>query len=202
MSKLVINMDGMFDFFLYYNRIAEEMPNECNLCEIGLADGDSMLYLAKRLHELGKIFKIYGVDSMDYGSFEQMKKIYTNIIKSGLGEFIEIIPKESLEAAKDFNDGFLDFIFIDSSHRYEPTKAEIRAWYPKLKDERLLAGHDYRTPEVSKAVTETIPLYVTRTDIPDRIFEAERFLLDEVPTDRGYGIWECRKDFYKKLNNQ
>lgn len=201
MSELKINMDGMFDFFLYYNRIAEEMPNECNICEIGLADGDSMLYLAKRLHQLGKSFKIYGVDSMDYGSFEQMKTIYTNIIKSGLGEYIEIIPKESLIAADDFNDGYLDFVFIDSSHTYDGTKAEIKKWYSKVKDLGIMAGHDFLGhEEVYKAVTETIPLFVTRNDIPDRVFDAERFLLDAVETDRGYGIWECRKDFYKKLN--
>lgn len=65
----------------------------------------------------------------------------------------------------------------------------------------FLSGHDFiGHPEVYKAVTETIPLFVTRNDIPDRVFDAERFLLDEVKTDRGYGIWECRKDFYKKLN--
>ena len=32
----------------------------------------------------------------------------------GLGEFIEVIPKNSVEASKDFNDGSLSFIFLDS----------------------------------------------------------------------------------------
>lgn len=195
MSELI-----MFDFQQYYNRIAEEMPSDCRILECGVANADSALYLAKRLAAHNKTFTLYMVDSLDYGGYFQLCTIYENIIKSGLGECIKVIPKESIIASNDFNDGFLDFIFIDSSHTYEGTKAELSKWYPKVKDGGIFAGHDFKAPEVYKAVTETIPLFITRTDIPDRIFDAERFLLDEVPTDRGYGIWECRKDFYKKLN--
>lgn len=189
----------MFDFAAYYNRIAEELPSGCRVLECGVANGDSALYLAKRLSEHNKTFTLYMVDSLDYGGYFQLCTIYENIIKSGLGEYVKVIPKESLVAADDFNDGYLDFVFIDSSHTYLGTKAEIPKWYNKVKDDGILAGHDFNAPEVYKAVTETIPLFVTRTDIPDRTFDAERFLLDEVKTDRGYGIWECRKDFYKKL---
>lgn len=190
----------MFDFSSYYDRIANEMPNDCKCCEVGIANADSLIYLAKQLHRLGKTFKLYGIDNMDYGSYEQMKTIYTNIIKSGLGEYIEVIPKDSVTASKDFNDGFIDFLFLDSSHQYQETKDSIYAWFPKIKDGGTLSGHDYfGHEEVFKAVKETIPLYITRNDIPDRHFDAEQFLY-EIQTERGYGIWECKKDFYKKLN--
>jgi predicted O-methyltransferase YrrM len=191
----------MFDFHSYYDRIAAELPSGCRIAEIGVADAHSALYLAKKLKEHNKAFTLYMIDSLDYGGTFQLCTIYENIIKSGLGEHIKVIPKDSLEAAKDFNDGYFHMVFIDSSHTYEGTKLEIPAWYEKVVDGGILAGHDFiGHPEVYKAVTETIPLFVTRNDIPDRVFDAERFLLDEVKTDRGYGIWECRKDFYKKLN--
>ena len=191
----------MFGYSQYYQRIADELPSGCNVVEVGCADGISAIYLAQELHKRNKTFKLYMIDNMDYGKYEQMKTIYTNIIKSGLGEYIEVIPKDSVTASKDFNDGYIDFLFLDSSHEYQETKDSIHAWFPKIKDGCILSGHDFiGHPEVYKAVTETIPLFVTRNDIPDRVFDAERFLLDEVKTDRGYGIWECRKDFYKKLN--
>lgn len=189
----------MFDFSHFYDRIAKELPNDCKVCEIGVADGHSALYLAERLHHYGKKFKLYMVDSMDYGGFEQMKTIYQNIIKSGLGEFIEVVPYESLEAAKKFNDGYLDFIYIDSSHSYDGTKAEIPVWYNKLKDECILAGHDWNAKEVKQAVEEIVPKTFLRTDIQDRNFDVEKVLHSE-ETTKGWGVWWFRKQWYLKLN--
>lgn len=190
----------MFDFARFYDRVASELPHDCRVCEVGIADGESALYLANSLHVLGKRFKMYMVDNMDYGKYNQMKTIYENIIKSGLGEYIEVIPEDSIAASKLFNDNYLDFVFVDTSHEYEETKDSIRAWYPKLKDERILGGHDYNLYEgVKKAVEEVIPRRITRNDIADRIFEPEDFLENET-TDNGYGLWWCKKDFYKKIN--
>lgn len=189
----------MFDFSHFYDRIAKELPNDCKVCEVGVANADSALYLAERLHYYGKKFKLYMVDSMDYGGYIQLCTIYQNIIKSGLGEYIEVIPKESLEAAKDFNDGYLDFIYIDSSHTYEGTKAEIPVWYAKLKDECILAGHDWNAEEVKKAVEEIVPKTFLRTDIQDRNFDVEKVLHSE-ETTKGWGVWWFRKQWYLKLN--
>jgi predicted O-methyltransferase YrrM len=62
----------------------------------------------------------------------------------------------SLEAAKYFNDGEVDFVFIDGAHDYDNVKADIAAWLPKLKPDGILAGHDYcaNYPGVIKAVKE------------------------------------------------
>lgn len=188
----------MFDFSGYYHRMARQLPDDCKIAEIGIANGDSALYLAGRLHDLEKKFKLYMVDDFSYGQYIQMKTVYQNIIKSGLGEYIEVVPKESLVAVNDFNDGYLDLVFVDSSHLYEQTKQEIHAWYKKVKDGGILSGHDFFSPEVNKAVLETIPYSITRDDIPDREFEPEDFLHTE-STDHNYGVWWCKKDFYKKL---
>jgi len=192
-------MSTMFDFAGYYEQVAKQMPEECRVCEIGVADGESALYLAKALHRLNKSFKLFMIDNMDYGKYVQMKTIYENIIKSGLGEYIEVIPYDSAQASKLFNDGFLDFIFLDSSHEYWETRDSIKAWYPKIKDGGILAGHDYILyPEVKLAVDELIPHVIIREQIHDYPFEPEQFLHVE-GTDRGYGLWHCTKDFYKFL---
>src|SRR5690606_30258386 len=41
---------------------------------------------------------------------------------------------DSVEAAKQFDDKSLDFVFIDADHSYEGCKRDIEAWRPKLKD--------------------------------------------------------------------
>ena len=194
MSELV-----MFDFQQFYQRIAKELPNDCKVCEVGVANGDSAIYLAQEINRLGKKFKLYMVDNMDYGGYLQMKTIYQNIIKSGLGEFIEVVPFESLEAVKLINDVYLDFCYIDSSHTYEETKKEIRAWYPKVKDENILSGHDYNAPEVRQAVDEVVPKVFVRDELNGQSFNPENILHSE-DTLNEWGLWWFRKQWYLKLN--
>lgn len=190
----------MFDFSGFYDRIAKELPDNCKVCEVGVADGISALYLGKKLNELCKNFTLYMVDNLDYGKYIQLCKIYENIIESGLGENIKVIPKDSIEASKDFNDGELDFIFLDSSHQYDETKESIKAWVPKLKDEYIFSGHDYHLYDgVKKAVDELIPTQFKRTDIPDREFDYEKVLHIE-QTEKEYGLFWFRKQFYLSLN--
>lgn len=202
-------MDLMFDYSEYYDRIAEELPNNSRLVEVGSGDGISGLYLAKKLYKLNKGFKLYMVDSMAYGSYLQMKEIYENVIKSGLGEMIEVIPLDSLKASCKFNGGSLDMVFIDSSHEYELTRAEIILWYDKLKDGGLLCGHDFfsnENPGVGQAVKELLPEEITRQPIIT-YDEEKKVLLDEFQpekllhteqTKNGNGIWSVRKLFYFK----
>lgn len=190
----------MFDFASFYYKIAQELPNNCKVCEVGVADGDSALYLAKCLHSIGKDFTLYMVDNLDYGKYIQLCTIYENIIKSGLGEHIKVVPKDSIEASKDFNDGELDFLFLDSSHQYNETFQSIKAWYPKIKDEGIFSGHDYYLYEgVRNAVNELIPTHFKRTDIPDREFDYEQVLHIE-QTEKNYGLFWVRKQWYLQLN--
>ena len=49
----------------------------------------------------------------------------------------------SLDAVTQFEDGSLDWVYIDSSHAYGVTAAELRAYAPKLRPGGIMAGHDY-----------------------------------------------------------
>ena len=190
--------DSMFDFKKFYQWVAQQMPNDCKIAEVGVANGASALYLCHELYKLGKTFKLYMVDDMDYGKYEQMKSIYQNIIATGFGEETEVIPYPSLVAADKFNDGYFDFVFLDSSHTYPETKFEILKWYPKVKDEAILAGHDYNQVEVNMSVEEVVPTYFTREPINDQTFKAEKVLHIET-TEKNYGVFWLKKQWYLKL---
>ena len=63
----------------------------------------------------------------------------------------------SVKASPCFEDGELDFVFIDGEHSYEAAKADIEAWWHKVRSGGLLMGHDYdrqRFPGVCRAVDE------------------------------------------------
>ncbi len=177
---------SMTDFEGFYRRMAEQLPDGCTIAEVGVADGRSALMLADMLHELGKNFKLTMIDSCDYGHALQSRDIWMNIIKSGF-DCIDFLALGSLDCSCKFADNYFDFVFVDASHKYEPTKADIRLWYHKIKVGGVLAGHDYlckENPEVRVAVDEVIPIQALRTET----------------TDKGHGLWWTVKSEYIKMN--
>lgn len=185
----------MFDFQNYYDKVARELPDGARLAEVGVANGKSAIYLCEKLHELGKTFEFYFIDNMAYGGADQITDIVKSIVNCGLGNQITLLAMSSLDAAAKFNDNFFDFVFLDSSHQYSQTKAEVQLWWQKVKNNCCLSGHDYNLYEgVRTAVQELIPkVKVFTTEIGDynslEIFE----------TEKGYGIWEIRKSWQAKL---
>lgn len=189
----------MFDFEEFYLKVAQKLPDNCTIAEVGVADGKSAIALATFLHKLGKKFTLYMIDSLDYGGKDQLRTVINNVIKAGI-EGIEVWPYSSLEAAEKFPEVHFDFVFIDSSHLYEDTKKEIVVWYDKIKENGVLAGHDAISHEgVRRAIHEVIPIEFSRTDIPGRNFPVERVLHIE-NTSRNFGVWFFRKKWYLKLN--
>jgi hypothetical protein len=62
--------------------------------------------------------------------------------KSRLG-IERCIKGNSLEVAKTFEDESLDFVFIDAGHQYEEVKADLNAWFSKVRKGGIVSGHDY-----------------------------------------------------------
>lgn len=116
-----------------------------------------------------EIGSFYGESANLLLSFPQIKKLTcvdpyiqpylkTRLKDSILGGRLNTNQMTSVEAVSLFEDESLDFVYIDGDHSYEAVVSDIAAWYPKLKTNGLLCGHDY-IPEsnqltVVKAVDE------------------------------------------------
>lgn len=175
-----IDVDGqMFDFKPFYEQIANALPDNSRIVEVGLNNGKSSIFLAEYFENINKkIDRFIGVDNCAYGGQDQRNEIIKNIIKAEVD--IEFFEMSSLDASCKFPGNYLDFVFLDSSHTYTQTRAEIILWYEKIKDGGILAGHDYIThSEVKMAVDELIP----------------KEYLEIIETENGYGIWSIKKDY-------
>lgn len=140
--------------------------------EVGVFAGD----LSKRLLKRNDL-KLFLVDSWgtDHSSeYKASNDFHSKLTQLEQNHFMEvtrrsvdfakdratIIKKPSIEAAKEFDDGSLDFVFIDADHSYEGCKADILAWLPKIKKGGFISGHDYDNDDpqfnfgVKKAVDE------------------------------------------------
>ncbi len=63
----------------------------------------------------------------------------------------KVIRMPSTEACKTFSDGELDTVFIDGDHRYSAVLADLKAWFPKVREGGLCLGDDFRMPQVAAA---------------------------------------------------
>jgi SAM-dependent methyltransferase len=59
------------------------------------------------------------------------------------GAKVKVVRKFSFDAAGDFDDCSLDYVYVDAVHDYEGALRDILDWWPKLKPGGVLAGHDY-----------------------------------------------------------
>lgn len=172
-----IDKEGnMFDFAEQYQRFANELPERSIIAEVGVSNGKSALFLASKLIEQNKEYQLEMIDNMAYGGAVQMQEIMRNIVNSGLPN-INLVPKDSLNASTGYPDELFDLVFLDSSHEYEPTKAELRCWIHKIKEGGILGGHDANYTEVKNAITEVIP--------------EEMLHIEE--TEHKWGMWWMRK---------
>jgi hypothetical protein len=61
----------------------------------------------------------------------------------------EFVRKTSIEAAKDFEDESLDFMYLDANHRFEHVVNDLVAWVPKIRSGGIVSGHDYHRMRAS-----------------------------------------------------
>lgn len=160
------------DWFTYpnlYKAMVNRFEDSSKFVEVGVWKGRSVAYMAVEIANSGKKIDFYAVDTWDGTAPESdpsninhlpelqqnpewLYELFLSNIEPAK-EYIKPLRMFSLEAAEQFEDESLDFVFIDASHDYENVKADILAWLPKMKKTGVLAGHDYNG-EVKRAVDE------------------------------------------------
>lgn len=157
------NIQGWFNFSQLYRRMVEEMPEGARFAEIGCWKGRSAAFMGVEIINSGKKQFLLCVDH--WKGSEEHEDVPTNLfyqfihnvkpVMSCLG----FIRTDSVSAAKPYEDGYFDFVFIDAGHDYDSVKADIAAWLPKVKKGGVIAGDDFPMVGVNQAVKELIPGY-------------------------------------------
>ena len=86
--------------------------------------------------------------------------LFSNLQEAGLIRDIDLILADSALAADYFENGSVDFVFIDAAHDYDSVMRDLRAWHPKLRHDGVIAGHDWAFDGVHRAVRD----YFRRSD--------------------------------------
>lgn len=163
------DIKGWCEFEDIYSEVVSRFDNGSKFIELGTYLGKSAALMGSLIRKNNKKIEFYTVDifeniTNDKAYHEDFQinngNIYNqfleNIKKCGVENYVKPIVSKTSEAADRFPDKYFDFIFIDAAHDYNSVNADLHKWYPKLKDNGIIAGHDYANyaPGVIKAVDE------------------------------------------------
>lgn len=156
---------GWFDFDDLYREAVERVEHQGKFVEVGAFHGKSTAFMAVEIANAHKPIEFYVVDPWEDPEEETLHRLDAVRWRSfdifighmAEGDVLDVIRPlrlKSIDAARIFDDGSLDFVFIDAAHDEASAAADIAAWWPKIKSGGVLAGHDYASwaPGVVAAV--------------------------------------------------
>jgi hypothetical protein len=151
--------ENWFSYQELYSYMVNYFPDKALFVEIGSWKGRSSSYMAVEIHNSKKDIRFDCIDTWD-GSEEHLDPnsyyfqpkflddkdwLYETFLENikPVNHIINSIRTTSLQASQCYKDRSIDFVFIDAAHDYENVKADLNAWYPKVKKGGFIGGHDY-----------------------------------------------------------
>jgi len=137
--------------------------NDLIIAEIGVAAGGNAYNMLKAFPQIKNIVLVdpyikFGNGNDNDFTPQERQDIIKEQMFERLKEFEHkkvFIHQTSKFACELMLDNYFDFIYIDGDHSYKAVLEDIKMWYPKVKIDGFIAGHDYNTTTgVSKAVDE------------------------------------------------
>jgi predicted O-methyltransferase YrrM len=166
------DLPGWFDFAEVYLDQVTRARDGAHFVEVGTLFGKSAAFLAVEIVNSGKRITFDTIDSgvgvtpdvwktmQNVDRAEDLLRTHGNLAAAAASclafvpGVVSLWSGDSLSAALRYPDRSLDFVFLDSSHEYTHVLAELAAWWPKVRDDGVLAGHDINVPGVRQAVQQ------------------------------------------------
>ncbi len=151
-------IEGFCNFRNFYREIIEWMPDGGVFVEVGVYWGQSFAFAVVEGINSGKKIDFVAVDAFPDAwtspeGWHMADKFHHEM--QPVEGYYRTIRSASDDAAAHFEDGTVDFVFIDANHTYDFVRRDVLAWLPKVKPGGIIAGHDYNAPhEVERAVNE------------------------------------------------
>jgi hypothetical protein len=160
-------IEGWFNMEKQYLELLDATPEGGTFVELGCYKGKSTSFIGVEIHKQKRDIEFFAVDSFQgatnstdenevkaYVGISDIEQTYLESI-APIGNKIQTIKSLSHEAADMFDDESVDVLFVDAGHSREAVLNDLKAWYPKMKNNSIMAGHDYTAWDgVNQAVTE------------------------------------------------
>lgn len=145
----------MFYLPLDRKNLLHFLPPEREVAEIGVAEGD----FSQQIRDIARPRRLHLVDPWVHQDGAEYEADLNNVpsgeqdarhlavqarFSGGIEAGSVVLHRTfSVEAAKTFADGSLDWVYIDAMHTYQAVKADLEAYAAKIKESGFILGHDY-----------------------------------------------------------
>lgn len=170
---------------IHLNRL---LPRNPVTAELGVAEGNFSQHICKEWKpSLHYLVDFWGtLNTTGDGAFNQLwhnMNYHTMLWKMHPYEDItKVLRGMTADMAKSVPDETLDIVYIDAGHSYEAVRADLEAWYPKVKPGGIIAGHDFINP--AYGVLQAVQEFTTTHALKFHVIPEEK--------DEDAGFW-----FYK-----
>lgn len=112
--------------------------------EIGVWEGTFSKIILQRIKDVNlsciDAWELYN----EVGSERKIRRLYQTTIDT-LSPYpnAKIIRKRSQDALNLFEDGSLDFVYIDAAHDFDNVMMDVIGWTKKVRSKGIVSGHDY-----------------------------------------------------------
>jgi len=121
--------------------LLERLPNGGNVAEVGVDQGEfSDEILAKCQPAKLHLIDVWNTERYGLQKETEVKNKFKPQIETGA---VEINKGFSTTVLPQFEDHYLDWVYIDSDHTYNTTAEELKIARTKVKHGGFICGHDY-----------------------------------------------------------
>jgi len=147
MPRIVLDNKHMEGASLLPTRQAllRKLPENGVACEIGVSRGD----FSEDILTINKPRRLHLVDAWDSERYaSHLSEVTTKFAIQIQSGDVQIHQGLSTDVLPRFEDGYFDWVYIDTNHSYETTAAELSICQHKVKPGGRIAGHDFCTGNV------------------------------------------------------
>jgi len=191
----------MFLFFNPREDFLAQLPKGGKVAEIGVASGDFSQHILnysnpEKLHLIDPwMFQENDDYRNDPNNLQNVQaedlfqSVQNRFAEQIGGKQVEIHRTFSAQAAEQFPDEYFDWLYIDGMHTYDAVLEDLRTYWPKLKPDGFLLGHDYANNEYSRrmefGVVEAVNQFVDETGCEFTALNVEPFPTYVLSKDSG-----------------
>ena len=152
--------ENWFSYPNLYRGMVQRFDNAL-FVEVGCWKGRSVCFLAVEIINAKKNISVHAVDLFEYSDQQSdiIEKHYENIYDQFIHniepvkDVVKPIKGNSVDVSKTYPLESIDFVFIDAAHDFHNAFQDISAWFGRVKQGGVIAGHDYNSSAgVKKAV--------------------------------------------------
>ena len=140
------------------------------ICEVGVCEGShfrSLITAESVTHAVAvDLWTETGIRAHNdcYTPQSELDRMHNTMLElAKVDARVQVIKNYSPLAAKEFPDGYFDFVYIDGDHTYPGVWIDLCEWFPKVRSGGVLAGHDffeYTFGEVKFGIVEAVTKFI------------------------------------------